>query len=501
MRRRRETAVRLALGVSRRRLFAVRVLESALLTLLGGGAAVLLAAWGSDLVRALLLPDLAWRVSITDPTLLGFIAAASLAAGILAGLIPALQSSRPELMSALKSGGHGATSRRSRLRTGLLVAQAALSVVLLAGTGLFVRSLDAARRVDMGFDPGPMVMATLEPEGGYPGAERMVELYRSALDRVSRLGGVDAAAVATTIPFRNARGVDLRVPGVDSLPRTESGGAYINAVTPGFFRAMGLEIVRGRGFAAEDDADNAQRVAIVNRTMSDLVWPDAEALGQCLIIEGEPCATVVGVVEDSRRFNLEEAPSMKYYVPLSQAPLPWPPRGIVVRGAADPGVLVAPIQREIQAMPGIRMVQTRPFAELVAPEFRAWRLGAGLFAAFGLLALAVAGVGLYSVLAFNVAERTGEIGVRSALGASRRRLVREIVGGGLKIAALGVVLGLAATLAAGPWIRELLYETSPGNPLVLGVVALTMLVVAATASGIPAWRAARIDPAEALRAE
>jgi len=501
IRRRRETAVRLALGVSRARLFAVRVVESVVLTFAGGVAAVLLASWGSDLVQALLLPDLAWHVSLTDPKLLLFLAAASAVAGLLAGLVPAFQSARSDLMGVLKAGGRGATHRRARLRAGLLVLQAALSVVLVAGTGLFVRSLNAARGVDLGFEPERMLMVTLEPEGGYPGAERMVELYRGALERVARLGGVEAAALATTIPFQNARVVQLSVPGLDSVPNTEAGGAYINAVTPDFFRAMAVDVVRGRGFSTADDAESAQRVALVNETMARLVWPETGALGQCMIIAEGSCTTVVGVVEDSRRFGLEEPASMKYYVPLSQAPLPWPPLGLIARTTDDPRPLAGPVQREVRAAPDTRLVQARPFEEIVAPEYRAWRLGATLFAAFGLLALVVASVGLYSLLAFNVAERTGEIGVRSALGASGRRIVGRVVSDGLRLAGLGVGFGLVATLVAGRWIEPLLFRTSPRDPLVLGLVGLTMLLVAAAAAGIPAWRAARIDPAEALRAE
>lgn len=502
MRRRREAAVRLALGVSRARLFAVRVLESILLTAAGGVAALVLASWGSDVVRALLLPDLAWNPSATDPKLIVFVAATAVVAGLLAGLIPAVQSSRPDIMDTLKAGGRGTTGGRNRLRAGLLAVQAALSVVLLAGTGLFIRSLDAARGVDLGFEPHRMLMVTLEPEGGYPGAEPMVRLYRQALDRVGRINGIEAAALATTIPFRNARAVDIRVPGLDSIPSTDAGSPYINAVTPGFFRAMGTEVVRGRGFDAADDVEGAQRVVLVNETMARLLWPADDALGQCIITENGPCATVVGVVEDSRRFGLDEPASMKYYVPLSQAPFPWPPRGLVARTTADPAAFVAAVQGEVQAaLENTRMVRAQPFDELVAPEYRAWRLGAALFAAFGLLALAVAGVGLYSLLAFNVAERTGEIGVRSALGASRQRIVRQVVAGGLAITALGVVVGLAGTLVAGRWVRPLLYHTSPYDPLVLGAVALAMLLVAAVASGIPASRAARVDPAQALRTE
>lgn len=501
LRRRRETAVRLALGVSRTRLVAVLVLESTFLALLGGLAAVLLATWGGSVLRALLLPDLAWQPSPADPRLLAFIGAFALLAGLVAGLLPAVQATRPRLMETLKAGGRGAARGRSRLRAGLLVAQAALSVVLLVGTGLFVRSLASARGVDLGFDPGPVLLVRMQPEGGYPGGAAMVSFYRRALDRLSRLGGVQASAIATTIPFQNARAVDIRRPGEDSLPR-DLGTMYVNAVTPGFFDAIGMDIVQGRGFTRADDAESAPPVAVVSQLMAHRLWPDRDPIGQCFIIEKEGCTTVVGVVRDSRRFDLVEPADGKYYLPLSRMPFTWPPRAILLRAGHAPERLAGAVQRELRAaLPDLRLSTAQPFRDVVDPKYRAWSLGATLFAVFGLLALAVAAVGLYSLLAFTVAERTAELGVRSALGADRGRIVRQVLLDGLRVTAVGIAIGLVAAAAAGPWIRALLFRTSPFDPAVMGAVAGVMLAVAAAAAGLPAWRASRVDPADALRAE
>ncbi len=513
--------MRLALGVSRARLTAVHAVESVLLALLGGAAALLLAVWGSDLVRALLLPDLVWDPSAMDPHLLGFVLAASVAAGLLAGLLPAVQASRPDVMETLKSASRGATRRRSGLRAGLLVTQAALSVVLLVGTGLFVRSLNAARNLDLGFDPAPVLLVSLEPEADaqspiagvldveaseevrrYANAERMTALYRRALEPVRGIGGVEAAALAGTVPMRSGWALDIRRPGEDSLP-SELGTMFLNTVTPELFDVLDIRVLRGRALTEADDSETAPRVAVVSELMARRLWPDRDPLGACFFVEEqEACTTVVGVVEDSRHFELVEPEAGGYYLPMAQSPYPYGPRALLVRTAAEPAGMAAPVQRAIQAaIPDIRLVTARRYQDLLDPNYRAWSLGASLFAAFGLLALLVAAVGLYSLLAFSVAERVAEIGVRCALGASHQRIVGQVLRDGLRLTAFGVALGLAAAAATGPWIRGLLFDTTPYDVVVFGLVAAAMLLVATAASGIPAWRAARVDPAEALRAE
>ncbi len=503
MRRRRETAVRRALGASRARVILTGVIEAVLLSLAGGAAAVAVALWGGDLFQAILLGGAEWERGVDTLRVIGFSAGLAVLAGVFAGLVPALRASRQDTAGALKGSGRGTTRGRSRLRSGLLVIQAAISVVLLIGTGLFVLSLRAARGVDLGFDPDGVLIVRLQPEGGYPGGEAMTVLYREGRRALEGLPGIESTAITTTVPFRNARGIgdDLRVPGLDSLPRTAAGGAYIHAVTGDYFETLGLDILRGRGITESDDAESAPRVAVVNETMARLVWPDGDALGGCLILADAPCATVVGIAEDSHRFELEETESMAYYVPLAHAPYPWPPSGLMVRGPS-PRTLTAPVQRRLnEALSGVRLVGTEPFRNSIDPSYGSWRLGATLFMAFGLLALLVASMGLYSMLAFEVAERRPEMGVRSALGATRGRLVRLVLSDGLRLAGLGVVLGIGVGLWAAARARDLLFGVSPHDPRVLAVVAAAMLLVSVAASGVPAWRAARVDPNETLRAE
>jgi predicted permease len=502
MRQRRETAVRLALGVSRSRLVGTVVTEGIVLALLGGAAAVAVAVWGGEVIRSVLVPGGEWESGVDVWRVAAFSVGLALVAGLFAGIVPAFRSSQSQTTEALKGSGRGVVRGRSGLRSTLLVAQAAICVVLLVGTSLFVLSLRAAKDVDLGFDPAPVLLVRLEPQGGYPGGEAMTALYREARESIRSAAGVEATALSTVTPFQNARSIgdELRVPGLDSLPRTRAGGAYIHAVTGGYFETLGLELLRGREIRDSDDTESAPRVAVVNETMAGLVWPDGDALGGCLIIQEEPCATVVGVVEDHNRFDLTEEESMHYYVPLTRAPHPWPPSRLMVRTAA-PAALAPVIRRELGSVPGLRLVAAEPFRDVVDPSYRSWRLGATLFSAFGLLALLVASVGLYSVLAFDVAERRAEMGIRAALGATRNRLVGSVLVSGVRPAALGVLLGLAAS-AYGAWAaRDLLFGTPPYAPAAFIPAAGAMLVVAAAASGIPAWRAAKVDPNEALRAD
>ena len=502
--RRRDAAVRLALGAGRGRLIGAGVLEAVLLALMGGAAAWLLAILAGDLLRAFLLPDVGWTEGGDRGRILLFSAALAAIAGLLAGIVPAVRGTRPELVTAdLKGGGRGSTRGRSRLRGGLTVFQAAVSVVLLVGTGLFMLSLRNARDVDLGFEPDRVLAVRLQPAGPYPGGEEMTRLYREARDAVRGLAGVESASILTSTPFRSSRGIgdDLRVPGLDSLPRTRAGGAYIHAVSGDYTETMGVNVVRGRGITEGDDAATAPPVALVNRTMAGLVWPGADPLGQCLILRDGPCTTVVGVVEDARRFALEEDEAMQYYIPLAHMPYPWPPSHLMIR-TPRPAALAGPVQRTLRdALPSVRLVTTEPYAQSIAPEYRAWRLGTTLFGAFGGLALLVAALGLYSVLAFDVSQRRVELGVRGALGADRTRLVRMVLRDGLRLTLLGVAAGLVVAVIAARWVEPLLFHVPPRPPALLTGVAVAMLAVAALASGIPALRAARVPPAEALQPE
>ena len=511
-RRRREIAVRLALGAGRGRLAAQLLVEGLMLATLGGAGGLLLARWGGDAVRAALLPDVAWSDAPLDLRMLAFTAAAALATGVLVALAPMLQATHPELVGALKAGalmnqGRTGRGRRISLRTALLVAQAALSVVLLVGAGLFVRSLRNVASIDLGFDARRVLVVTVNFTGGGGfTAAQVEELFGRAEERVRALPGVAQAGVASATPFGSGGATRLRAEGWDSLPPLgEAGLPKITAVSAGYFEAMGTRVVRGRGFTPEDRA-GAPLAAVVNQTMARRLWPGQDPVGKCLHVGADtaPCSRVVGVVGDIRRDRLGDAEPLQYYVPLAQRQwLPWP-RALFVRPAApEPSAaLVAEVRNAVHALaPGLPYVNVRPLQELVEPQVRPWRLGAAMFGAFGGLALLIAAVGLYSVISYGVAQRTRELGVRVALGARAADVLRLVVGEGVRVAAAGVALGALGALAAGRFVAPLLFDTSPRDPLVFGGVTLALLLVALVASLVPARRASRVDPMVALRSE
>ena len=504
LRRRREIAVRVALGAGRGRLVRQLLQESVLLALAGGIGGVLVAHWGGALVRTLLLPDVVWPAVLADVRLLAVAFAAALVTGVVAGLVPALQASRPQLAPSLKAGAREGGGQRSRARATMLVVQAALSVVLLAGAGLFVRSLHNATTVDLGFDAPQVLIPDVNfAAAGYT-REAAVDVYAQVLARVQAIPGVASAALSLTQPFGTIIHRDVRVPGRDSAVTLNGQAPEYNTVTADYFRTMGTRLVRGRAFGAEDRA-GAPLVAVVNETMARALWPGADALGRCVQLgdsTSAPCATVVGVAEDVKWNAVRDADVMQLYVPLAQDLARDPFRALLVRPAGAPEAVAAAVRRELLAVaPNLTSVTVQPLQAAVDPSLRSWRLGATMFVAFGGLALLLAAVGLYSVLAFSVAARSHEMGVRIALGAHARDVLRLVVGEGVRVAAVGVAIGLVVVLAAGRLVESLLFETSPRDPLVLGGVAVVLVVVATAASLLPGLRATRADPNVALRAE
>jgi len=499
LRRRRESGIRLVLGVTRRRLFGQVLIESLLLAVLGGAAALLVTEWGSGVLRTLLLPDVAWIESPIAGRVVLVSLALCLLTGIFAGTLPALQASRSDVVASLKSSfGTAGRGGGSRVRGALTVVQAALSVVLLAGAGLFIRSLHNARTLDLGFDPEGVVV--IEPiYAGDARDESQGPLLRQAVERLPELPGIEHASASVSVPFYSANVAELSIPGVDPLPELPSGPPVIHAVGPDYLPLMRLPVLRGRGLTPAD-GEGSTRVALVNETMARVMWPEDEAIGKCLVLEGLACTRIVGVVADAKVMELEEEPTMQYYVPLSQSPFEGPPEALLARvsdeGAADT------IRHALLAMdPDLRFVEIRPFPELIDPQARSWRLGATLFTLFGVLALIVAAVGLYSVLAFAVAQRTQEIGIRAALGAGRKNLIALVIGQSLRLVTLGVAIGLAAVWALAPRVEPLLFETPARDLRTLGAVAGILLLTALLAGSLPAWRATRLDPTIALRAE
>jgi putative ABC transport system permease protein len=503
LRRRREITVRLALGVSRGRLVGQFVTEALVLAILGCVAGLFVAQWGGVAIRTLLLPQGSDFNLATDWRTLGVALGCAVVAALITALGPALVATRTDLAATLKAGVREGTSQRSALRSGLLIAQAAMSVVLLVGAGLFVRSLDKVRSVPLGYDPAPILEVTPDFRGMEGDSASRVEVRRRLLAAAQAIPGVEYASRFNSRLFATNT-ADLRVPGVDSVGKF--GRFNIQLGSPDFFKVLGTRILRGRGIEATD-RDNTARVVVVSEAMAKVLWPDKEAIGQCIQVawsdaRSAPCTTVVGIAENTAQQNLTDDPRFMYYLPVEQM-APHQIAAIILRMTdRNAASQMERVRAEMmKAMPGDGLVFVRPLQEVVNDQSRSWRLGATLFVAFGGLALVVALVGLYGVISYSVTQRTHELGVRVALGADVTSIMRLVVAQGIRYAAIGVAIGLVLALIAGRWVEPLLFKMSAKDPVTYGIVAATMLLGALAATAIPARRAAKADPNLALRAD
>jgi putative ABC transport system permease protein len=498
--RRRELALRLALGVSRGRLVRQLLTESGLLAIAGGVVGLLVAQWGGVMIRTLFLPPDMKAAVLTDARTLLFAAVVTLAAAVLTGVAPALGGRRRDVASALKAGEREGGERHTTLRRGLLVFQAALSVVLLVGAGLFVKSLTNARGYRLGYDTEHVLMAGVQLRGLRLDSVRAKELGARLLNAAQSAPGISHAALAASVPFWSNEGRGLWVPGVDSVQKL--GRFILQISTPDYFATMGTRIVRGRPFS-EDDAVNAPRVVVVSQGMARTLWPDRDALGQCIRVNSPdaPCSTVIGVAEEARVRSLADAREFTYYLPAAQFEGSLA-ETLLARTNGDAEAQVAALRRRLQAeVPAPAFVNVMPLARLVNPNFRAWRFGATMFVAFGALALVLAAIGLYSLIAYDVAQRTRELSVRIALGAPRARVVRMVIGRGLALVGTGLVAGTLIAMWAAPRLQTLMFRQEPRDPLIFGGVALVLLLIGLIATAMPASRAARVDPAAVLRGD
>lgn len=501
--RRREIAVRLAMGVSRARLMRLLLAESVLLGLIASAAAVIAAFWGGALLRSILLPDVHWTVPVIDWRIMALALAAGVGVGIGAGFLPSLQAANTNLTDALKAGAGDGHARRSRVRAALVMTQAALSVVLLFGAALFVLSLGNVRDLRTGYDVPQLIFGSVHWDAPDPARDaRQAELLREAAERLRQAPGVEDVALARMAPTRGFSTVTF-YPDVDTLQYRKPFATY-NLVSPEFFSATGSRVLRGRDFP-RGMGRSMPPVVIVNDAMAQAQWPGMDAVGRCMRFAlGGTCYTVIGVVETALWGQLLEKPQPQYYLPVDNPPdsVDFWLSSIVVRSApgarTEASAALARVIREVfpGGRPGVATME-----QYVEPEYRPWRLGALLFTSLGLLALIVASLGFYSTVAYTVAQRTREFGVRSALGARAPDIVRQVVWSVVKVAVVGIAAGVVLALAAGRFVASLLYGVSPGDPGVLVGVSLTLLAVAAAAALAPGWRAARVDPAIALQSE
>ncbi len=502
VRRRREIAIRLTLGVSRARLVRLLVTESLLLALVAAVAAAFAALWGGTLLRQLLTPEIHWAESPLNARVVVFAGLAALACGIVAGLVPALQTLSPDLTSALKAGAREGSSRPSRLRSSLVVVQAALSVMLMVGAALFVRSLTNVESFDIGYSVDRLAFVSLA-NGALDSAARRAQSERllAMRPRFERIPGVERVAYTSIRPKYGFQ-FTTYTPDADTLAHKKPAGIY-TAVTSGFFAASGTRLLRGHDFSPSPSRAAPYGV-IVNQAMADALWPQEDPIGRCIRFEESPtCATIIGVAQTAMLNEVKEDPSPHMYLQLDHMPIGgWGVGDVVLR--VDPGRTTA-VLNEMRAMlrtefPNVYSRSTT-MAAAMEPEYRPWRLGATLFTLFGLLALVVAGVGVYSSVSYGVSQRTHEFGVRAALGATTRDVLGQVLREGLRTVSVGVAVGVGLALIAGRLVSSLLYGIKATDPSAMTIAAATLLLIAAIASLVPAWRAAQADPVEALRSE
>ena len=520
-RRRREIAVRLALGAHRARLARQLLVEGWLLSGLGAAAALLVAGWASDVVRATLLTDLAPSESLIDSGTLMLTIGAALAGGVIAGLAPLVQAGRRDVAAALHSGR--AASGRLGVQRMLIIGQVALCTVLLFGAGLFVQSLQRVEAQDLGFSTSRLLLVNLEFREQLRGPERD-RAYIGAAERLATMRGVSGATVVLSMPFGNFNVPPISVPGRAEPPSVGGQLPYLYTATPTFLRLMGVTLREGRLFN-EADGRGSPLVVLVNETMARSLWAGQSAIGKCIRVgfdpaaaepsplapETLPCRWIVGVVRDTRvrsiRATGNEGRLMQYYVPFGQQPAPFMAgasqvNALLVGTADSPSRMIASVQRFLQATATTPLyARVSPYEDLLDPQIRPWRLGASLFSALGGLALSIAAVGLFAVVSYLVTQRLREIGIRLALGGTAASVARLVVSGTVRLVAVGAALGAVAAFALAPLIQSMLFETSPYDATVVAGVAAVLILVAIAASAVPAWRAARVNPSRTLRTE
>jgi putative ABC transport system permease protein len=500
--RRQEIAVRVSLGASRGRLLRQLLLESTVLGLIGGLAGWVLALWARPALQAMrppFLPDDALAMSL-DTTVLLFTGAVALATGLLFGLVPALQSSKPDLVTELKDRSSQPSGGRHRVtaRNVLVVAQIALSFVALIGAGLFLRSLDRARAIDPGFDVDRVAVLSfdLATQGHAP--EAAIERQRQILERVRAIAGVERAAFATATPLGDggfARSVFLE--GQDTTDARAGRLVQVNGVSDGYLQTIGIPLLRGRDFSPIDTA-TAPHVVIVNETMARQFWPNQDAIGKRFkFFRDEAFTQVVGVARDSKYNFIGEDPQPFIYRPLQQDA--QTAVTLTVR-SGNPEAALGLVRSMVQQMePNMPLVGVFTMANVFDQALWGPRMAALLLVVFGVLALTLASIGVYGVMAYSVSQRSREMGIRVALGASSSQVRRMVLGQGLLLTCIGIAVGVGAALLLTRLVSSLLYGISATDPLTFAVIPAILIAVATLALYIPARRASRVDPVIALR--
>ncbi len=504
--RRREMAIRSALGGSRTRLVRLLLTESVLLALLGGFGGLLVGQWLSGLISRINLStslpivldfSFDWRV-------FSFAFSAALLTGLIVGVLPAFRASRSNLMDVLRESGRTVAVGRERFRSALVIAQVAGCMMLLIMAGLFSRSLAMAQKVNLGFDPSHIANFSFDPRVLSYGEDKGLQFSKQLIERVRALPGVETASIGTTVPFGYYSNVEtLQIDGYEAKSDSQAPRVATRSISPGYFRTMRIRFVSGRDFTDADDA-KSQAVAIINQAMARKYWPDRDPIGRSFHLKSHPDKPmqVVGVVNDSR-FDDYTSPIDPFFCTALAQDYSFL-QTLHVRAAGSAGNIVPIVQQEIEKMaPGLALfdVGTMEQGLYTLNGLLLFQLGAGIAAALGMLGLVLAVVGVYGVVSYVTSQRTHEIGIRMALGAAPGQIGKMVLHQGFVIVAIGLALGLIVAVAAGNLAKTFLVSVSPTDPLTYLTVSFLLAAVALAACWIPARRATKVDPMIALRYE
>ncbi|PZR72687.1 MAG: ABC transporter permease [Chthoniobacterales bacterium] len=506
--RRKEFAIRAALGAGRARLIRQLLTESVLLSLVGGALGLLLAVWGVDFLVSRIPPNVVGTIYglkgvAIDRSVLFFTLGASVVTGIFFGLAPAISSSKLDLNEALKATAKMATAR-SGLRGSFVVAQLALTLILLVGAGLMTRSFVRLLNVKLGFEPRHVLTVRVElPRSRYGKGEQRTLFFQQLIERLQTVPGVNSIGAISQLPLSGYSMIGrFAIEGQPPTPPEKRTPIPIGVVSPGYFAALKIPLLQGRFFTA-GDAEGQAEVALVNETMARHYWPGENPLGKKIGVgcdKGEPCRTVVGVVGDIRHEGLADEPKPEVYT--SHLQFPVNNMSLVLRSESDPLSLVSAVRNAVRALDKdqpIALVQT--LEQHVSESILQPRLITTLLSIFAALALLLAAVGVYAMMSYTIAQRTGEIGIRMALGAARSSIFSLVLRQAMTLVAAGVVIGLAGSVAATRFLNSLLFGVGAWDPLTFFATMLLMVVIGFLAAWLPARRATRVDPIVALRAE